>query len=98
MKKGRALPPEARKLAAAVKWPLLGFLLCGGQVAGLYAPFALAAVAVAGIRLAGLGAVLGVAGGAFVFMDFQSGLRASGDKTAYSSCSICSRSVMMLTP
>ena len=75
MKKGRALPPEARKLAAAVKWPLLGFLLCGGQVAGLYAPFALAAVAVAGIRLAGLGAVLGVAGGAFVFMDFQSGLR-----------------------
>jgi len=75
VKKGRALPPEARKLAAAVKWPLLGFLLCGGQVAGLYAPFALAAVAVAGIRLAGLGAVLGVAGGAFVFMDFQSGLR-----------------------
>lgn len=75
MKKRRALPPGARKLAAALKWPLLGFLLCGGQVAGLYAPFALATVAAAGIRLPGLGAVVGVAGGAFVFMDFQSGLR-----------------------
>ncbi len=75
VKMGRALPPGARKAAAALKWPLLGFLLCGGQVAGLYAPFALAAVMAAGIRLPGLGAVLGVAGGAFVFMDFQSGLR-----------------------
>lgn len=77
MKKGRAfaLPPRARKAAAWLKWPLLGFLLCAGQVAGLYAPFALAAVAIAGIRLAGLTAVLGVAAGAFVFMDFQSGLR-----------------------
>ena len=77
MKKGRAfaLPPRARKAAAGLKWPLLGFLLCAGQVAGLYAPFALAAVAIAGIRLAGLTAVLGVAAGAFVFMDFQSGLR-----------------------
>ena len=84
MKKGRAfaLPPRARKAAAGLKWPLLGFLLCAGQVAGLYAPFALAAVAIAGIRLAGLTAVLGVAAGAFVFMDFQSFAR----RKNYCSC------------
>ena len=65
MKKGRAfaLPPRARKAAAWLKWPLLGFLLCAGQVAGLYAPFALAAVAIAGIRLAGLSIGSAVYGG-----------------------------------
>lgn len=70
-----ALPPKIKQAAARLKWPALGFLLCAGQMGGVYAPFALAAVAAAGIRLPGLGAVMGVAGGAFVFMDFQSGLR-----------------------
>ena len=77
MKKRRTftLPPGAKKAGAWLKWPLLGFLLCAGQVAGLYAPFALAAVSIAGVRLPGLAAVTGVAGGALVFLDFQSGLR-----------------------
>ena len=77
MKKRRAMALSPRGKAAAVrlKWPALGFLLCAGQMAGIYAPFALAAVAAAGIGLPGLTAVLGVAGGAFAFMDFQSGLR-----------------------
>ena len=70
-----ALPPKLKSAAARLKWPALGFLLCAGQMGGVYAPFALAAVAAAGIRLPGLAAVMGVAGGAFVFMDFQSGLR-----------------------
>ena len=70
-----ALPPRIKKAVARLKWPVLGFLLCAGQMAGVYAPFALAAVAAAGIRLPGLAAVMGVAGGAFLFMDFQSGLR-----------------------
>lgn len=70
-----ALPPRIKKAVARLRWPVLGFLLCAGQMAGVYAPFALAAVAAAGIRLPGLAAVMGVAGGAFLFMDFQSGLR-----------------------
>lgn len=69
------LPQGVRMAARRLKWPVLGCILCGAQVAGIYAPFALAAVAAAGIRLPGLAAALGVAGGAFVFMDFQSGLR-----------------------
>ena len=77
MKRRRAIavPKGVKQAAVWLKWPVLGFLLCGGQVAGMYAPFALAAVAAAGIRLPGLSAVLGVAGGAFAWMDFQSGLR-----------------------
>ena len=70
-----ALPPKVKQAAARLIWPALGFLLCAGQMGGVYAPFALAVVAAAGIRLPGLAAVMGVAGGAFVFMDFQSGLR-----------------------
>ena len=70
-----ALPPRIKKAVARLRWPVLGFLLCAGQMAGVYAPFALAAVTAAGIRLPGLAAVMGVAGGAFLFMDFQSGLR-----------------------
>lgn len=70
-----ALPPRMKKAVARLRWPVLGFLLCAGQMAGVYAPFALAAVTAAGIRLPGLAAVMGVAGGAFLFMDFQSGLR-----------------------
>ena len=77
MKRRRAIavPKGVKQAAVWLKWPILGFLLCGGQVAGMYAPFALAAVAAAGIRLPGLSAVLGVAGGTFAWMDFQSGLR-----------------------
>lgn len=77
MKKKRAvaLPSGVKKAAVWLKLPCLCFLLCGAQVAGIYAPFALAAVSVAGIRLSGLTAVLGVVGGTLVFMDFQSGLR-----------------------
>ena len=70
-----ALPPRMKKAVARLRWPVLGFFLCAGQMAGVYAPFALAAVTAAGIRLPGLAAVMGVAGGAFLFMDFQSGLR-----------------------
>ena len=46
-----ALPPKLKSAAARRKWPALGFLLCAGQMGGVYAPFALAAVAAAGIRL-----------------------------------------------
>lgn len=71
-KTGHCLPPRIKKAVARLRWPVLGFLLCAGQMAGVYAPFALAAVTAAGIRLPGLAAVMGVAGGAFLFMDFQS--------------------------
>ena len=40
-----ALPPKLKSAAGRLKWPALGFLLCAGQMGGVYAPFALAAVA-----------------------------------------------------
>ena len=43
-----ALPPRIKKAVARLRWPVLGFLLCAGQMAGVYAPFALAAVTAAG--------------------------------------------------
>lgn len=77
MKRNRpaAWPPGLKKAAAPLMWMALSFLLCAGKFGGVYAPFSLAAVAVAGIRLPGLAAVIGTAAGSLVFMDFQSGLR-----------------------
>lgn len=51
------------------------FLLSGAALDGLYSPWALAAVSAAGVSWPGLSALLGAGLGAFLFLDFQAGLR-----------------------
>lgn len=51
------------------------FLLSGAALDGLYSPWALAAVSAAGVSWPGLNALLGAGLGAFLFLDFQAGLR-----------------------
>lgn len=51
------------------------FLLTGGALDGLYSPWALAVVSAAGVSWPGLSALLGAGLGAFLFLDFQAGLR-----------------------
>ena len=51
------------------------FLLSGAALDGLYSPWALAAVSAAGVSCPGLSALLGAGLGAFLFLDFQAGLR-----------------------
>lgn len=75
--KQTAVPPGLKKAAKPLGWMALSFLLCAGRLGGVYAPFALATAAAAGVRLQGLLAVMGTAAGALVFMDFQSGLRST---------------------
>ena len=54
---------------------VLVFALSAARVGGLYAPWALAAVAVSGGKGRGLWALAGAAAGALVWFDFQTGLR-----------------------
>ena len=51
------------------------FLLTGGTLDGLYSPWALAVVSAVGVGWPGLCALLGAGLGAFLFLDFQAGLR-----------------------
>ena len=51
------------------------FLLSGAALDGLYSPWALAVVSAAGVSWTGLSALLGAGLGAFLFLDFQAGLR-----------------------
>lgn len=51
------------------------FLLTGGVLDGLYSPWSLAVVSAAGVGWPGLSALLGAGLGAFLFLDFQAGLR-----------------------
>ena len=51
------------------------FLLTGGALDGLYSPWSLAVVSAAGVGWPGLSALLGAGLGAFLFLDFQAGLR-----------------------
>lgn len=51
------------------------FLLSGAALDGLYSPWALAAVSAAGVSWPGLSTLLGAGLGAFLFLDFQAGLR-----------------------
>ena len=55
---------------------LLTAVLCGAQLFGGYAPFALGLVAAAGSGKRGLAALLGCVAGALVFLDFSHALRA----------------------
>ena len=54
---------------------LLTAVLCGAQLFGGYAPFALGLVAAAGSGKRGLAALLGAVAGALVFLDFSHALR-----------------------
>ena len=54
---------------------LLPAVLCGAQLFGGYAPFALGLVAAAGSGKRGLAALLGGVAGALVFLDFSHALR-----------------------
>lgn len=56
-------------------WMIIPMALSAGQLGGLYAPWALAAVAVAGEDLRGLCALLGAAAGGWLFFPFQGALR-----------------------
>ena len=72
------LPPPGRRLRRILT--LLGqaalcCILTAARLGGLYAPFSLAAAAAAGPGLPGLLSLLGVTGGALLFLDFQPGLR-----------------------
>lgn len=64
----KALIPPLLRAAAA-------FALTAGRLGGVYAPWALGAVAAAGAGIPGLAALLGTTAGALLFFDFQSGLR-----------------------
>ena len=65
------IPAEAAVCCAAA------FLLTAVSTGGQYAPWALAAVAVAGVGWRGLAAVVCAGVGALAFLDFQPGLRLS---------------------
>ena len=67
--------PQIRRIFRRSAPLVLTFLLSSAQLAHTYAPCALACVALAGPGLSGLLALLGAAGGTFLFFDFQPGLR-----------------------
>lgn len=67
--------PQMRRIFRRSAPLALTFLLSSAQLAHTYAPCALACVALAGPGLSGLLALLGAAGGTFLFFDFQPGLR-----------------------
>ena len=75
MPKNRRVPAKLRPLLRPAGLMMLTFALSAARLAGNYAPFALAAVALSGPKLPGLCSLLGAAAGAFVFFDFQPGLR-----------------------
>ena len=64
-----------RPLLTAFLPAAAAFLLTGGALDGLYSPWSLAAVSAAGVSWPGLSALLGAGLGAFLFLDFQAGLR-----------------------
>ncbi len=66
---------QGRSLVQYGAWLIIPFALSKGQLGGLYAPWALAAVAVAGEELRGLCALLGAAAGGWLFFPFQGALR-----------------------
>ena len=69
----RAVP--LRPLLTAFLPAAAAFLLTGGTLDGLYSPWALAVVSAVGVGWPGLCALLGAGLGAFLFLDFQAGLR-----------------------
>ena len=66
---------QGGRLLSYGAWLVIPFALSKGQLGGLYAPWALAAVAVAGEDLRGLCALLGAAAGGWLFFSFQGALR-----------------------
>ena len=68
-------PVPLRPLLTAFLPAAAAFLLTGGTLDGLYSPWSLAAVSAAGVSWPGLSALLGAGLGAFLFLDFQAGLR-----------------------
>lgn len=74
------LLPAADWIALRTPWPAMAccaaaLLLTAAATGGQYAPWALAAVAVAGVGWPGVRAVVCAGIGALLFMDFQPGLR-----------------------
>ena len=67
--------PRRKSVLTYGAWLLIPLALSKGQLGGLYAPWALAAVAVAGEDLRGLCALLGAAAGGWLFFPFQGALR-----------------------
>lgn len=67
--------PQWRKIALPAGRFLLVFLLSAGQTIDGYTPWALALICAAGPGLPGLICLAGATAGAFVFLDFQPGLR-----------------------
>ena len=67
--------PQWQKIALPVGRFLLVFLLSAGQTTDGYTPWALAVICAAGPGIPGLLSLAGAAAGAFVFLDFQPGLR-----------------------
>ena len=70
---GRSVP--LRSLLTGFLPAAAAFLLSGAALDGLYSPWALAAVSAVGVSWPGLSALLGAGLGAFLFLDFQAGLR-----------------------
>lgn len=64
-----------RRILTLLGQAVLCCVLTAARLGGLYAPFSLAAAAAAGPGLPGLLSLLGVTGGALLFLDFQPGLR-----------------------
>ena len=64
-----------RRILTLLGQAALCCILTAARLGGLYAPFSLAAAAAAGPGLPGLLSLLGVTGGALLFLDFQPGLR-----------------------
>ena len=64
-----------RRILTLLGQAALCCVLTAARLGGLYAPFSLAAAAGAGPGLQGLLSLLGVTGGALLFLDFQPGLR-----------------------
>lgn len=74
------LLPAVQRTALRIPWAAVGgcaaaLLLTAAAPGGQYAPWALAAVAAAGVGWQGLLAVVCAGLGALLFMDFQPGLR-----------------------
>lgn len=72
---GRWKQLRGKELFISVATAGTTMLLCGGTVGGLYGPWALAAVACCGGKGRGFWAAAGTLAGAYLFYDFQSGLR-----------------------
>ena len=72
-KASRSVP--LRPLLTAFVPAAAAFLLTAGALDGLYSPWALAVVSAAGVGWPGVSALLGAGLGAFLFLDFQAGLR-----------------------